>query len=65
MIFIDLLPCKRCKFFKGVLQPDNTEKTEYAGCKKADSGASSELIELENKKMICNFFEKADDNLDD
>ena len=32
MILINVLPCKDCKHYKGIVQPDGTEKTEQVKC---------------------------------
>lgn len=53
MLLINTMPCSTCKNYKGVKQPDGTEKSEYIYCKVAKENDAKNLLTIKNGKPYC------------
>ena len=53
MLILNGLPCMECVHFKGVKQPDGTEKTEYVCCESAETKNAKDVLTIEKGKIIC------------
>jgi hypothetical protein len=42
-----------CVYFKGVKQPDGTEKTEYVRCEAAETKDAKDILTISKGKIIC------------
>ena len=45
MILIDALPCRECQHYKGIVQPDGTEKSEKIKCDIAKQKNAANMLE--------------------
>lgn len=53
MVILDILPCMSCVYFKGVKQPDGTEKTEYVCCEASETKNAKDILTISKGKIIC------------